>query len=88
MRFNINDTVRVRLTEHGREALRQNTDAMNHVLSQTISNNLVLPYETVKEDREGWSEWQLWHLMQQFGHLMSPAGPMLFEAEIEIPEPG
>lgn len=45
--FNINDTVRVKLTDHGRRILEGQTHP--------------------KEDSEGWSEWQLWMLFQDFG---------------------
>ncbi len=59
--FNINDTVRVKLTDHGRA-----THAMRHVIFN-LTNKLDLEYVKPVEDAEGWSEWQLWVLMRAFG---------------------
>lgn len=85
MRFNINNYVRVRLTEHGREALRMRTDDLNRHIRQINPNAKLLPYDTVEEDADGWSTWQLWDLMKRLGgDNMSMAGPQMFETEIEI----
>jgi hypothetical protein len=52
--YNINHNVRVRLTSKGREILRQTG-----------------PHDSKADpDADGWSEFQLWHLMETFGpHL-------------------
>ena len=68
MNFNINDKVRVKLTASGREALaRQHAEFW-------ASTGRPAPYDYTppKEDHEGWSEWQLWALMQDLGHLLRP----------------
>jgi hypothetical protein len=52
--YNINHNVRVRLTGRGRKILRQTG-----------------PHDSkATPDADGWSEFQLWHLMETFGpHL-------------------
>jgi hypothetical protein len=43
-------------------------------------------YTPVKEDNDGWSTWQLWGLMNTFGHMMRPgcASPFLPDILINI----
>lgn len=61
--FNINETVKVRLTEIGHQELkRQHVELMD-------SLNLNREYHPKKEDADGWSEWQLWDLMSRLGHM-------------------
>jgi len=68
MRFNVNETVSVRLTGRGRAILRQ------------------VGVAPKAEDAEGWSRWQLWDLMRQFGgHLYLGCDPP-FDLAIEIPD--
>ena len=38
----------------------------------------------VKEDAEGWSEWQLWHLMQMVGSLVYNGCTLPFETTIQL----
>jgi len=49
MKINVNDPVKVQLTDYGRKIL--------------LKNHYPMP----KEDDDGWSEWQLWVLMEQLG---------------------
>lgn len=67
----------VRLTDYGREVHRENFDALGIPFG-------TLPYRPPTEDAEGWSKWQLWNLMQEFGPHMSLAGRMPFETTIRI----
>ena len=76
--MNVNDYVMVKLTEHGRELYRKRVQKM---LDQYP--RLVLP-TTPKEDAEGWSKWQLWSLMQEFGEHIYLGGPVPFEPEIKV----
>ena len=78
MKFNINNCVKVKLTNRGRDIL---TDQQEEYLSQ-YGFNLDFPFE----DDEGWSEWQLWHLMSTFGDFMYNGCVEPFEMEIEIIE--
>jgi len=94
VRFNINNKVKVRLTNEGRAALRKNHDELYSFAKGT---SIELPeyhapvedkeYHAPVEDKEGWSEWQLWALMREFGPYIGMGLDVPFETEIEIPEP-
>lgn len=74
MKFNVNNTVRVRLNDYGRECHRRNFEAMRLPS---------LTYRPPVEDENGWSTWQLWVLMSEFGpHIIMSRPP--FETEIEL----
>jgi hypothetical protein len=84
MKFNINDQVKVRLTERGRaEIQRQHEELSKYVLQQT---DKLFIYSPKDEDEYGWSTWMLWDLMKTFGSLLSTGGQNFFETEIEIIE--
>ena len=79
MKFNINDYVKVKLTEFGMDILRK-----QHKELKIFWPGLP-DFEPPKEDKDGWSEHQLWTLMSHFGHTLSNGGEVPFELEIEIP---
>lgn len=82
MLFNINDLVRVKLTQHGKDVLKK-----KHYEFFKKYNIPDRPYVPKKEDSKGWSEWQLWCLMSDFGgDVITIAGELLFETTIEIVE--
>lgn len=81
MKFNINEFVRVRLTDHGRAV-----HAANHAVFWAQAGRPGIPYTPPKEDAEGWSEWQMWSLMSAFGNHMHLGCKNVFETEIEIVE--
>jgi hypothetical protein len=77
MLFNVNESVKVKLTDFGREIhYRQWQAIMPH-----------LPYRPPTEDEDGWSKWQLWDLMSQFGAHVGLGMRLPFEAAIELPDP-
>lgn len=79
MKFNINNTVRVKLTERGRQLITQNHKAL-------LGKTLAKEYPRIIKETDGWSDWALWSLMTEFGQHIHMGGPLLFETEIEIPE--
>lgn len=82
MKFNINDEVRVRLTDVGRAIHRKNHDD----LFKAWGARGVMPeYRPPKEDPGGWSTWQLWDLMHEFGRHCYNGAKIPFETEIDIP---
>lgn len=81
MKFNVNNYVRVRLTSYGKEILRKQFDEM-HEKFPSAFREFALP----KEDSEGWSEWQMWYLMEKFGDYIRLGGDVPFETEIDIVE--
>lgn len=74
MKFNINSKVRVRLTERGRRIHRENFW------------NLMGDKHKYKppEEVDGWSEWQMWELMHEFGANCYNGCTVPFETEIEL----
>ena len=61
--FNINDTVKVKLTEHGKKLLER--DWNDFWGSRGILRDH--PYTPHKEDENGYVEFQLWSLIYQLG---------------------
>lgn len=83
MLFNINGTVRVKLTEHGRQVLKR-----NHEESWAAVKHPSPPeYHPPAEDLCGWSNWQMWRLMEEFGPHIRMGADNCFELEIDIVEP-
>lgn len=80
LKFNINEHVKVKLTNYGRTVL-----AEEHALFWEKAGHPKPPeYTPPKEDREGWSKWQMWALMQAFGSHISLGGENCFETTIEL----
>lgn len=78
--FNINQGVKVKLTDVGRAALKAKHDALYHP-SKVHSP---VKYRPRKEDADGWSEWQLWELMGELGDKCYMGGRVPFETTIII----
>ncbi len=68
--LNVNDVVLVQLNDRGRG-----------IISEQVARGLE---HTVREDGEGWSSWQLWHLMEVFGHHLHLGAQMPFDSQIRI----
>ena len=78
--FNINYTVRVKLTDHGRKIHRERFRKLNASLIITAN----LKYSPPDEDADGWSRWQLWSLMADFGEHIGICRTPPFETDIEF----
>lgn len=76
MRFNINDKVRVKLKPSGIEALEKNYHA--------LGLDRYEPFEPPVEDEDGWSEWQLWRLVEEIGPHLCIGAECPIETEIDI----
>ena len=81
MRFNINNYVRVRLTDRGRSIHREWYEKISKQYPPDC-----LSYRPPTEDEEGWSRWQLWDLMNIFGPSCMNGCIIPFETEIDIVE--
>lgn len=81
--FNMNESVRVRLTDLGREALRR----QHFDLYASIGKTRPPEYRPPREDANGWSTWQLWSLMHDLGHLCYMGGGLPFETNIQFERP-
>lgn len=74
--FNINDYVWVKLTDKGRQIFKDHYKG--------FPSGLQLPQ--IKEDADGYSEWQLWYLMQIFGEHIAMGCPSPFLMEVLFDE--
>ena len=78
--FNVNEYVRVKLTERGKKCLRENYDK----LAQAWGGKLTFQFRLPEEDADGWSRWQMWSLMQDLGPHISIGSEPPFETSIEV----
>lgn len=78
--FNINDYVQVRLTDRGRNCLRENYERLKAAAGGHIGFDFKLP----TEDQDGWSRWQAWDLMHQLGPHISAGFDLPFETTIRV----
>lgn len=72
IRFNVNHKVRVKLNDWGRDIFMEHFDRYG------------IECGPPAEDAEGWSEHQLWCLMEIFGPHMTIGMKVPFETEIEL----
>lgn len=78
MEFNINDKVRVKLTDHGRKVLESDHNKFWKKVGKEVM------YIPPVEDSDGWSSWQLWNLMQELGPHIYIGCEIPFETTIEF----
>lgn len=76
--FNINETVKVKLTDVGRQILKKDRE-------EFWLNRSNRPFNPPKEDDEGYSEWQMWALMQAFSHHIGMSEFAPYDTTIKIP---
>lgn len=76
--FNINCCVKVRLTDLGRKIHREAHDDLVRQYPKAGA------YRPPEEDADGWSKWQMWCLMQEFGPHISLGMHQPIEAGILI----
>jgi hypothetical protein len=76
-RFNINDNIKVRLTDEGRKIHRE-------AYARDIPEYMraTCPYLAPKEDADGWSQWQAWSFMSIFGAHMRCGVGLCCQTEI------
>lgn len=76
-KFNVNEKVRVRLTDLGRRVLREEWDELRRV-------HPLVGKHTPPKEKDGWSEWQMWQLINHFGAHTGLGLDPAFETTIEI----
>ena len=79
MLFNINNYIRVKLTECGRRILKREHDSLMKLLPESAQR----PFE-IMEDEDGWYKGQAWSIISTFGSHMRMGGDPPFETEIDI----
>lgn len=66
MKINLNDIIRVKLTDHGKDIyFHQNDD----LIKRGVRINRSMP----KEDADGYTKFQLWHFMELYGSYIGMA---------------
>ena len=80
--FNINDYVKVKLTEKGKYIYYHQFDDMNVDILKRGGKPLN-PIE-LKYDDEGYTEFQMWHLMEIFGKYLFNGCNIPFETTIKL----
>ena len=80
--FNVNERVKVKLTEKGIDILKQRHDSMNTYIGAN-DGEPIKEFE-IKLDEDGYYTTQLWVLMHVFGEHMSWGSNLPFETEIQF----
>ena len=79
--FNVNGTVRVRLTDVGKRRLIERRQELSKSFPGLKLNDVPA---AVRLDSEGFMEFQMWELMQQMGDLCGNGFPVPFETDIQL----
>jgi len=82
MKYNINQYVKVKLTDYGMDILKKDHDELQMWMPEDARR----PFEEPKL-KDGWYKTQLWILMNSFGSHLSMGGKLPFETEIHLEEP-
>ena len=77
-KFNVNNNVRVKLTDAGRQELKRQSDEFNKAWPGV---NIDFSRQ---EDENGFTRWQMHELMNVFGHMMTMTQKIPFDTEILI----
>jgi hypothetical protein len=80
--FNINETVKVRLTEYGKKLHKQQWVDFWSSIGRLNEN----PYAPPQEDENGYVKFQMWDLMEKFGNHCGLCKELAFETVILIDE--
>ena len=88
IKINLNDVVRFKLTDHGKDIYFHQYDELNEFLKEKGAEPIGSRYP--KEDEEGYSKMQLWQFIELYGNHMGMAKPnviepldLLFECEVQ-----
>lgn len=75
---NLNDRVRIKLTDLGREVVVKNHNALYGDKAHLYPVDMPVPND------DGWCEMQLWEVMREFGEHMSLGGKPVIETEFQF----
>lgn len=82
MMINLNQQIKVQLTERGHEDHHN----MWYNTFTTQARREQYPYQPPKEDANGWSTWMMWDFMRIFGPVMGMGCTFPVEFHIEVIE--
>ena len=77
-RINLNDFIKVKLTDLGKDIYYHHYDEVNEFYGREICKP-----KYPEEDEDGYSKFQLWHFMQLYGESMGLGKPNVIDP-IEI----
>lgn len=83
--FNINENVKIKLTKLGEKILLEKHTKLRADILLRTNNDAVGPYSPRKTDSEGYTEMQLWQVMQDFGPHMGLGNELPIEPTIRFP---
>ena len=78
MRINLNESIKVKLTDWGKEIYYHRYDMINE-----FCNKIICKPSFPKEDADGYTEFTLWDFMHLYGEYMIMGAPEVIEP-IEI----
>lgn len=84
MTINLNDKVKVKLTDHGKDIYYHQYDELNEKLKPYGCKFLEPRMPDV--DADGYTTFQLWQLMNLYGPHIHMTSPLPFETNIVIEE--
>lgn len=74
IKINLNETVKVKLTDFGRAIYQQGCDRLNEIIGEEF-----FCLDQLKEDKDGYVKFQLWSFMQRYGEYMGLGFPNVIE---------
>lgn len=74
--FNLNDNVRVKLTEHGHAILKADIDSVDYCDQDDLKN---YAHSKAEPDADGYNTFHMWQLMSVFGSHMYNGAKNVFE---------
>lgn len=74
MKINLNESVKVKLTDLGKEIFYHQYDRINQIAGREICKPMF-----PKEDENGYSEFQLWYFIQLYGKYIGMTLPNVIE---------
>ena len=74
IRINLNEPIKVKLTDYGKEIYYHQYDRINQIAGREICKPKFL-----KEDKNGYAEFQLWRFMELYAEYMGMSMPNVIE---------
>ena len=81
IRINLNEPVKVKLTDLGKEIYYHRYDRANQIAGREICKP-----SFPKEDENGYTEFQLWHFMELYGEYIGITLPNVIEPLVIVYE--
>jgi len=86
MKININDYVKIKLTDYGKEVLKETKEEFLTSFNKRYNTKHTVDsfFEKIEYDKEGYTKFQLWHLMEIFGDYMYNGADNVFDLNIKL----